>query len=162
MEAARHLQLWIYGHIVEASEPYEILANLLAISQGDTFRTDRFPLQNGRPQSPGAKIKALEETAKTVNLPNFSTALTEIWDRDLRNAIFHSDYSIHGPEVRFRKDGWPHAYGNEKILTLVNRALAYFDVLGFLRSTYIGAIGLDDPLAPLVLAVPFPGAGRSS
>jgi hypothetical protein len=28
--AARHLQLWIYGHIVEASEPYELLANLLA------------------------------------------------------------------------------------------------------------------------------------
>ncbi len=26
-EAARHLGLWVYGHTVEASEPYELLAN---------------------------------------------------------------------------------------------------------------------------------------
>ena len=25
---ARHLHLWIYGHIVEASVPYELLGNL--------------------------------------------------------------------------------------------------------------------------------------
>jgi hypothetical protein len=27
-EAARHLQLWVYGHILEASEPYELLGRL--------------------------------------------------------------------------------------------------------------------------------------
>ncbi len=30
---ARHLYLWIYGHIVEASEPYELLANLLEVAR---------------------------------------------------------------------------------------------------------------------------------
>jgi hypothetical protein len=65
--------------------------------------------------------------------------LKEAWDRDLRNAIFHSDYSVHGPEVRFKKDGYPHAYGHEEILTLVNRALAYFDALEFLHAHYIGS-----------------------
>jgi hypothetical protein len=33
-EKARHLQLWTYGHIVEASEPYAMLANLLDIIRG--------------------------------------------------------------------------------------------------------------------------------
>src|SRR6266403_223493 len=32
----RHIELWLFGHIVEASEPYEIVSNLIAISQGDT------------------------------------------------------------------------------------------------------------------------------
>jgi hypothetical protein len=137
--AARHLQLWIYGHIVEASEPYEILSNLIAISQGDTFNITRFPPQSGRPQSPGGKINQLEQAATSANLPSVVTPLKEVWDRDLRNAIFHSDYSVHGPEVRFKKDGHPHAYGHEEILTLVNRALAYFDALKFLHAHYIGS-----------------------
>jgi hypothetical protein len=57
-EAGQHLQLWIYGHIVEASEPYEILANLVDISQGGMFHVARFPpKRNGWPQSPGEKIE---------------------------------------------------------------------------------------------------------
>jgi hypothetical protein len=131
-EAARHLQLWLYGHIIEASEPYEILANLVAICDGDTWRTDRFPAQGNRPQSPGTKIKSLKEAATKAGLPEAAAPLEEIWDRDLRNAIFHSDYSVHGTEVRFRRDGWPCSYADEQILVLVNRALAYFDVLRFL------------------------------
>jgi len=125
--AARHLQLWIYGHIVEASEPYEILANLIAVSQGETFKIDRFPPKNGRPQSPGAKIDHLEKAANTANSEKAVTPLKEVWDREFRNAIFHSDYSVHGGEVRFRREGWPVKYDHDEILTLVNRALAYFD-----------------------------------
>jgi hypothetical protein len=136
--AARHLRLWIYGHIVEASEPYEMLANLIAISQGETFNTTRFPPRNGRPQSPGTKIDQLEQAARAANLLNVVSPLREVWDRDLRNAIFHSDYSLHGGEVRFRKDGRPTKYEHDEILTLVNHALAYFDALRFLHSHYIG------------------------
>jgi hypothetical protein len=29
----------------------------------------------------------------------------EVWDHELRNAIFHSNYSLHGGEVWFKKDG---------------------------------------------------------
>ena len=35
--AKRHLELWLFGHAIEASEPYEMLANLIDISQGGTF-----------------------------------------------------------------------------------------------------------------------------
>src|SRR6266481_2584039 len=128
--SARHIQLWLFGHIVEASEPYEILANLIGISQGEPFLTARFPPSNGRPQSPGSKITQLEEAAIAAGLPGVVTPMREVWDRDLRNAIFHSDYSLHGGEVRFKKDGRYTAYSHEEILTLVNRALAYFPARG--------------------------------
>jgi hypothetical protein len=131
--AKRHLELWLFGHIVEASEPYEMLSNLIAISQGDTFKIIRFPPRNRRPQSPGEKIDQLEQAATTAGLPGVVSPMREVWDRDLRNAIFHSDYSVHGPEVRFRKDSHAHAYGHEEIMTLVNRALeiAMHSALGF-------------------------------
>src|SRR5436305_582137 len=43
-EAKQHLALWLYGHILEASEPYELLANLIAVAGGDGFRLERFPV----------------------------------------------------------------------------------------------------------------------
>jgi hypothetical protein len=58
----------------------------------------------------------------------------------LRNSIFHSDYSLHGGEVRFRNgDGRPSVYGHDQILTLVNRALAYFDALRVLRIFFLAS-----------------------
>jgi hypothetical protein len=136
--ADRHMQLWIYGHIAEASEPYELLANLLAIAQGETYNTTRFPPHaNGRPQSPWSKIDKLQQSAEAAGLPETTTPLREIWDGDFRNAIFHSDYSVHGSEVRFYSKGRPQVYDDQKIMTLVNRAIAYFHALRFLRSLFI-------------------------
>jgi hypothetical protein len=94
-EAERTLQLWLYGHIVEASEPYEILMNLTGIADGKRYNSYCFRPENGhRPQSPGEKIRKIEESAACVELPNLALPLREIWDRDLRNALFHSDYSL--------------------------------------------------------------------
>jgi hypothetical protein len=53
--AAWHLALWLYGHIVEAAEPYEILSNLIDISRGGRFNVRRFPDRGSRPQSPGER-----------------------------------------------------------------------------------------------------------
>jgi hypothetical protein len=36
-ETARHLQLWTYAHIIEASEPYSIIADMLDIANGGFF-----------------------------------------------------------------------------------------------------------------------------
>jgi hypothetical protein len=42
-EMSRHLALWTYGHVVEASEPYAMLADLLDIAGGGSFQGIRFP-----------------------------------------------------------------------------------------------------------------------
>jgi hypothetical protein len=99
-EAAAHLRLWIYGHIIEASEPYELVANLLDVADGGAFMVARFPDQNGRPQSPGAKLTWIEQRAGRGGHPVVAQTFRDRWDRELRNAIFHSDYALHGGEVR--------------------------------------------------------------
>src|SRR5688572_15265137 len=55
--APYHLQLWTYLHIMEASEPYELLANLLGVAAGRRFLVANFR----RTTPPGAKIKRLQE-----------------------------------------------------------------------------------------------------
>ena len=132
-EGARHLRLWIYGHIVEAAEPYEILANLIDVALGGRFLVSRFPNRgrtatySGRPQTPGEKIAQIEAAAEAAGIPQVAIPLREVWDRELRNAVFHADYSFHGPELRLFDP--VRVYPIEDELRLVNRALAYHEAL---------------------------------
>jgi hypothetical protein len=132
---ARHLQLWLYGHIVEASEPYEILANLIDIAAGGQFIAWRFPDENGRPVAVGRKIRAIDEAAAAAGVQQVTNPLHEVYDRPLRNAVFHADYSLHGGEVRLPRDAT--RYTHEQIMERVNQALAYFDALTILFDTQI-------------------------
>ena len=56
--AARHLSLWIYGHIVEAAAPYDLLANLAnlanlaKVAQGEQARMTWLPDERGRKPEP--------------------------------------------------------------------------------------------------------------
>ena len=107
-ETSRHLALWSYGHVVEASEPYAILADMLDIASGGFFRVDRFPDKPlhaahpaglsapKRPQRYDEKLAELERLAEATGLMDVLEPIREIWDRELRNAVFHADYTIHG------------------------------------------------------------------
>ena len=135
-EASRHLGLWLYGHIMEASEPYEFLANLISVAVGGRFLVDRFPPHpNGSPLSPNIKIKPLEEQATEAGMPDVVVPMKEAWNRDFRNAIFHADYSLHGPEVRTIRPTC--IYSHDETMTLINRAMAYHEALSVLRKTSI-------------------------
>ena len=142
-EAARHLALWVYGHIVEASEPYELLANLLDVTQGGGFTIGKSfpPKKHGGPMSPGEKIRRLHETAAEAGIPEAVVPLTEVWDRELRNAVFHADYTIYGDEVRILNP--PKRYSQEETALLVDRALAYHSALSTLFSISVG--GYKEP-----------------
>lgn len=133
-EAARHLELWIYGHIVEASEPYELLANLIDVSEGGAFKLDRFPPNDrGISPSPGEKIRQIEAAAASAGMPIVPVPLKEIWDRGLRNAIFHADYALTHDGVRIPAPiGSRRLYTHDEVDTLANRALAYHDALSTL------------------------------
>jgi hypothetical protein len=133
-------KLWSYGHIVEASEQYEIIANLIAISQGERFQIifpPRKTRSGAREQTPGEKIKKIDEMAQATRMASVSLPLKEIWNRDLRNAIFHSDYVIFGGLVRTVK---PMAeYTNDQIMILINKAFAYHFALTTLFQIYRSA-----------------------
>jgi hypothetical protein len=140
-EAARHLQLWIYGHIVEASEPYEILSNLVHVSLGKRFSGQFYPYKAGksRPESPGTKIAHIERAAVKAGIPEVVTPLKEIWDKNLRNAIVHSDYILHGSDVITRGREYTH----EEIMTIVTRAFVYHQAFSILYKIHIESY--DEP-----------------
>jgi hypothetical protein len=113
---ARHLQLWVYGHVVEASEPYELIMNLIRVRNGLQFHALNFPdHKSGRPQSPGEKISVIEKSANDSGLIEIGPVLREMWNRELRNSIFHSDYVLLGSSVRLPKIGID--YSHDQILT---------------------------------------------
>jgi hypothetical protein len=130
---ARHLQLWLWGHIVEASAPYELLARLIAVGKGDRPRLTHFPdNEHGAPQSPGQKIMTLRQSAGDLGVGDAIEPLSEVWDRDLRNAIFHAEYTLHGSAVRIPSRGTE--YDHEAIERLVVRALCFHRTLETLRT----------------------------
>jgi hypothetical protein len=138
LEAERTLQLWIYGHIVEASELYDTLMNLADIVEGGRYSPFRFPpSEGGRPQSPGEKIRQIEARAQEADLPDLACPLRDIWDRTLRNAIFHSDYALKGNDITIRNP--MRVYTHEQIMTYLNRALAFHDALISLDTIYRGS-----------------------
>ena len=138
IEAAQHLGLWLYGHIVEASEPYELLANLVDVANGGEFLFNRFPPHpNGRPKSPGEKIQQLREMAVAAEMPAVASPLQEIWNREFRNAIFHADYSFYGSELRTVRP--MQTYTHDEHMTILNRALAYHEALAHLYNTSIAS-----------------------
>jgi hypothetical protein len=151
-EAQRHLELWLYGHIVEASEPYELVANLLGVAAGEPYMPERFPDRigrNGRRQalSPGDKAAEIERLANQANLPDAVIPLREMRDRELRNSIFHSDYSLWGSQVRIRNPF--RIYTHEEISTLSNRALAYLEAVSNLHKMYLHSYS-----QPKIIATP--------
>ena len=135
-EGNRHLGLWLYGHIMEASEPYEFLGNLIDVASGGRFLVARFPPRpNGAPLSPGVKIEHLETQALEAGMADVVLPMREAWNRDFRNAIFHADYSLHGPEVRTMRP--TRVYSHDETMTLINRAMAYSEAMSILRKISI-------------------------
>ncbi|MDX6453062.1 MAG: hypothetical protein QOH16_3111 [Gaiellaceae bacterium] len=137
-EKARHLELWTYGHVVEASEPYAMLANLLDVIRGERFNARRFPPDaRGRPQVVASKIDQLVSLARRAGFEGAMDPLREIYDRELRNAIFHADYALHGGNINLTDAG--RTIAHDDFMRLLNRALAYHDAIDRLHSTHVSS-----------------------
>jgi hypothetical protein len=49
-----------------------------------------------KPPSPGKKIKRVQQLAEAAQMPEIGKALAEIYDPIIRNAVYHSNYALHG------------------------------------------------------------------
>ncbi len=130
-----NLHLWMYGHIIEASEPYEILSNFLRIVDGHRYNPfTNFPDKDrGKykiPQFPAEKIDILTELAEKVDMADCLIPISEIFDKDLRNGIFHSDYSIYNGGVRVHRNY--KELNRDQTYILLNKSLAYFEAIKYL------------------------------
>lgn len=134
----RHLELWTYGHIVEASAPYDLLANMVAVAAGQRYRTNHFPdRQSGAPMSPGEKIARLEQMGQQCGIAGVAAPIREVWNREFRNSVFHADYTLYGSEVRTIRP--MRTYDHDAVMTLINRALAYQESIKVLRTFHISS-----------------------
>jgi len=124
-----HYSLLLYGHLVEASEPYEIICNMINIGNGGRYGTYNFPTKGERkiPQSPSEKIRKLEDLAVTDNQKGIIKLLNTFYDRELRNSIFHSDYSVYGSELRLKSP--TKVFKHSEIMKLINQCIAYYNAL---------------------------------
>lgn len=140
--AARHLELWMYGHMVEASEPYELIANLIEVASGGRWSGWRFPMVGKpprlRPQSPGEKIRQIVDRSKAAGIPDVAVPFREMWNRDLRNAISHAEYSIHEDQIRILRPH-PRSYPYLDLNALINRAHAFHQATRILDAAYRAA-----------------------
>ena len=137
-ELSKHIGLWIYGHIMEASEPYERLANFIRVASGQRGQiVTAFPPKGNRPPSPGEKIAELHNRGVAAGFIDAIVPLRDVWDRVLRNASFHADYSVARSGLRTlnpaREYSWVE-YDN-----LVNDAVAYHDAFSRLYELYVGS-----------------------
>jgi len=80
--------LMIYCHISEADFIPRILHNLLSVKDGD-YNAFPFPRRGNLESSPKKKIEQLKEKDEELGV-----LLEKIYNSDLRNAFFHSDYVL--------------------------------------------------------------------
>lgn len=131
-KAITHAYLYLYGLIVEASELYEIMANLLNVVEGKRYLISNFPdfqdpikPTRKRSQSPSDKISQLISRGKKQKID--LSFLNEVLDNKLRNAIFHSDYAIDWPKITIKNP--LYQYEHKEWQDQLNKALAYYETL---------------------------------
>lgn len=146
----RYLSLWLYGHIIEASEPYQILANLLRVASGERYLVNNFPDERrGRytqPQSPGKKIVSILKIAKKLGMEKNINPLVDIYNRELRNAIFHSDYTFYNNE--FRIPSSKSVIQLSEYSVTVNKAFSYFIAFSTLVKAFISDYDTPTEVVP--------------
>lgn len=138
-EDSTHFSLFLYGLILEASEPYEMLANLLNVIEGERVKHTNFPYsrdhrERWRAQHFMTKIAQLRSRAKRVDVD--LSFFDRFVDNNLRNAVFHSDYSIHWPKIRIVNP--PKEFSHAEWMTRLNGALAYFEALRKVHAVHVG------------------------
>ena len=101
------LFLLIYSHITEIDTVYDMLANMLRTIKGD--RCSMIPFDDyakatkKRVGYPAEKIAALKEMESALGLDLLGKLFDLFFDNDIRNAFYHSNYSIFENEFRYRK-----------------------------------------------------------
>lgn len=107
------LSLLSYCHITEMDFPYSLVANLLRLRLGKKYHVNPFralavpmgkkkegPFRELRLPSPGKKIGYIKQLAQEAGLPAVGEAFEWVLDRAIRNAVYHSDYTLANGEFR--------------------------------------------------------------
>lgn len=124
-----YIMLWMYGLAIEASFPYKLIANLINIILGIRYNLDPFNYSKGKNKKiiyPNKKLEFLTKISKKISMDDCIFPFHETFDKDLRNAIFHADFTVYKGEVRINlRNGSKKIYTQEEMLKIINKMFAF-------------------------------------
>jgi hypothetical protein len=140
------MALVAYGHLVEMDAPYDVLANLFRIRVGRRHSVQPFAdgtkksakpwKPNSRPPpGPAMKLPKLRELAASCKMSAITDAFDSFYSAPLRNAISHSDFTLHGAHFRARKGYFPDSVERrvftpflelERLANILSRAFCFY------------------------------------
>lgn len=171
------LLLLLYSHLLEADAIYDIIENMLRTIEGKRCRIAPFQelFKKGKEPfkilAPSAKkvVEYLREHATRIGENELSSLLEWMFNEEIRNAFFHSDYTIFQDEFRSRNAQFcdqnkiTHSIKLNKLVELINRGIAFFQnfmsvygehILSYKESKIIpGRFGSDGSIVPIELIV---------
>lgn len=136
-----NMNLWLYTHLVECSEHYELLANLIKTIKGEDYIIANHVNKNFVNLKVGEKIDRLKSIANGTGYDNVYEPFKKTFDSRFRNAIGHGDYALkkgHNSGMTIIDNaGFPKIFDIQETNDLINRALALHVAIRTLRTTYI-------------------------
>lgn len=141
------MALVAYAHLVEMDAPYDVLGNLLRIRAGrrhsvqpfadpGTKKTAKAWKPNGPPPpGPAKKLPKLRELAASCEMSPITDSFDSFYSAPLRNAIGHSDFTLHGMHFRARRGYFPDSPGGrvftpslelERLQEILSRAFCFY------------------------------------
>jgi hypothetical protein len=141
------LALLSYCHLTEADFFYDLLINLLRVRCGEQWALAPFndlvrvikPKKGAEKRvqpSPNKKIERIDDYASKAAIPSVTAAFKDIYLPQVRNAVFHADYTITETDFHMMRDLYLSPYGYltrdvplTELLTVVNRTFAFYYAL---------------------------------
>lgn len=128
-----NMHLWLYLHLIECSEHYELVANLINTTKDKDYVIANHRNRNFVNLKVEQKIDRLKSIAKGTVFANAAEPFEKTFNARLRNAIGHADYAIKssgrtGVTVA-DDDGYPVIFSQQEANDLINRAVALHVVL---------------------------------
>jgi|SRR3989344_2816581 len=143
-----NMHLWLYLHLIECSEHYELVANLINTTKDKDYVIANHRNRNFVNLKVEQKISRLKAIAKGTGFTNVVEPFEKTFNARLRNAIGHADYAIKSSGrtgVTVADDaGYPVVFSQQEANDLINRAVALHVVLRSLtdhfRSRYTESV----------------------
>ena len=136
-----NINLWLYVHLVECSEHYELLANLIKTIKGEDYIIANHVNKNFVNLKVEQKIIRLKQIANRTGFDNVFEPFKATFNARFRNAIGHADYSIKNDTQTgvtiIDNAGFSKIFNAQETNDLINKSLALHVAIRSLRNHYI-------------------------
>ncbi len=138
-DKTRHMRLKLlyYCHLVEVSAPLDLIYNLLRIKSGQKYHIKPFhnlyKTRKNRthkiPPVVNEKIRELHRMASDEGDKELIDLFKTIYNDEIRNSFFHSDYCLTNAQYRWTESGPANSMNLDRLDFLIESAIAYYKAI---------------------------------